>query len=272
MAGVKFKLLFSSRSPDDAWMMRMGLWILLGMGLMASVRSEDAVPWVDGERLRYEVHWGMVVAAQADMLMQRDEDTWKVTLDLKSRGMVETLYPIRSHFETWFGQSGLQARRYEAVRAEGKKQRNQLILLNTNTLSGVYEDRIKGTKKKFTFTNPETQTLLSLMAVARTVDWKPGVVREWDVCDRYRIKRVRMEGREEAMLPDAARDAAPCVVLQINELADAEGKVPERPLKARLWVRQADRVPERVDLQFGYGTFRLRRVEIQDGEGAAVER
>jgi hypothetical protein len=230
--------------------------LLASLGLAGSVVA-GPVPWTEGEELRYVIHWGVFAAAEATAKIDRDGADWRAGLTLKSRGVVETFFPMRSVFAAWFAGGSLRARKFEAERMENGHRRSQLIVLDPMKRAGRYTDRVTSSSENFVLPSAETQTLLSLLYVARTVAWAPAVQREWDVCDRSRVKRVRVVHAGEGRAPGRAGH---CLVLKAEEVANAEGRVPKRPLHARIWVNPDGMVPEAVDLSFVYGTFNLRRL------------
>jgi hypothetical protein len=236
------------------------VWTMLVSGA-AWAGAAAVVPWKEGERLRYEIYWGVVMAAEAEARVKRVGNYWHAGLDLRTRGMVEAFFPMQSTFAGRFGANTLRARRFEAERQENKRRRSQLILLNPEAKSAAYTDRVSGETVRFALPDEETQTLLTLVYAARAVPWARGVERTWDVCDRDRLKRVRARCvGEEARSAGKGAKATKLLVIQAEEVANAAGRVPQRPLRARIWLNPQGMVPEAVDLTFIYGTFNLRRV------------
>jgi hypothetical protein len=236
------------------------LWTMLVCGA-AWAGAATVVPWKEGERLRYEIYWGIVMAAEAEAQVKRVGNFWDTELELRTRGLVEAFFPMRSTFAGRMSVNTLRARRFEAERLENKRRRSQLILLNPEAKSAAYTDRVSGQTVRFVLPDEETQTLLTLLYAARAVPWARGVERTWDVCDRDQLKRVRLRcvGEEERSLGKGAK-AKKLLVIQAEEVANAAGRAPRRPLRARVWLNPQGMVPEAVDLSFIYGTFNLRRV------------
>lgn len=238
--------------------MRQSLWIL-AIFVITLGGPAKAVPWKDGERLRYEVYWGVFMAAEAELSVGRQNEQWRASLELGTRGVVDTFYPVRASFSGWFYAQNLRARRFEAERMENGRRRSHLILMNAERKSAAFTDRVRGVTTRFALPDEETQTVLTLLYVARSVEWRRGLEHTWDVCDRDQLKRVRVRCTGEEPWPRGKRGAARVLVLQAEEIANATGHPPRRPLRARIWVQPQGMVPEAVDLQFIYGTFNLRR-------------
>ena len=235
-------------------------WVVLVMSA-AWAESAAVVPWKTGEKLKYEIYWGVLMAAEAEVEVERQGDFWNAELNLRTRGMAEALFPMKSTFRGRMGVNTLRARRFEAERQENKRRRSQLILLNPEAKSAAYTDRVTGETVRFALPDEETQTLLTLLYVSRAVPWAQGIERTWDVCDRDRLKRVRVwcTGEEIRSLTKGSRKSK-LLVIQVEEVANFAGKTPRRPLRARIWLNPQGMVPEIVDLSFIYGTFKLRRV------------
>jgi len=235
-----------------------GYWILFFLPL-TGLRA--AVPWADADTEVYEVHWGLVVAAEAKLTVGKVPSGWQAVLELRSRGMVETLYPIRSRFVSQFDPGAKKSFGLEEVRHEGGKDKHHRLVLDPDQLQGRYEANVaEKNPKVFELPHGECQDVLSMLYAARTVAWGPGVAKEWDVCENKRVKRVRMNYLKEETIADAAGKGRICRVLGVEELPDREGKAPKKPLQVKVWVDKSSSQPLRADLHAVFGTFRLTRV------------
>lgn len=233
-------------------------WILFFLPL-SGLRA--TVPWADADTEIYEVHWGLVVAAEAKLTVGKVPRGWETVLELRSRGMVETLYPIRSRFVSQFDPGAERSFGLEEVRHEGGKDKHHRLVLDPELRQGRYEPNVaEGNPRIFDLPHGECQDVLSMLYATRTVAWGPGVAREWDVCENKRVKRVRMSYVKDETIEDAAGKDRICRVLGVEELPDREGRVPKKPLQVKVWVDKSSSQPLRADLRAVFGTFRLTRV------------
>lgn len=236
--------------------------MVLGWLLGACVcRVGAEVPWSGGEALKFQVHWGVLLAAEAEIRVSPIEPGWEAVLQLDARGVVRTLYPIRSRFVSRFGPSAGQSFGLEAVRSEGGREKHQRLVLDPEQRTGHYTDVLNRKERRFALPDGSCQDVLSLLYAARMVSWEQGMQREWDVGEREKLKRVRLTAEGEESIPGIDGMPRACWILRAEEQPDRKGRPPKDPHLLRAWVEQDGLRPLRADLQAPYGTFRLTRVE-----------
>jgi len=240
--------------------MEMGWRSLLCVFVLMLPAARAAVPWGDGEKLVYEVHWGMVVAAEAEMSVERTAEGWAAVLELRSRGMVDSLYPIESRFVSRFDPGATRSYGLEGIRNEGGKAKHHRLILQPEQKRGTFENVIEKSLQNLELPTETCQDVFSTIYAARTVAWGPGVVRQWDVCEKQRLKRIRLKWEKDETIRDQKGAKRACWVLQADELPDRQGKEPKKPLRVKVWVEKSNRQPLRADLRAVFGTFRLTRV------------
>lgn len=242
----------------------MRIFCLVVVVWLCVMGAGEAAPWPDGERLRYRISWGIIPAAEADFQAGKKREVWHLALDLRSVGLVAELYPLESRFTGTLMDEVWLARRFEVDRRENGRHRSQVISMNPLRKSAAFTDRISGETVRFSLPSEDCQHLLSVLYTARTVMWKPGVERFWDVCDRDRLKRVRVRCMGMERGPGARPDTPLRLVLNAEEVPNALGQAPRKPMRARIWLNPVGMVPEAADLQAIFGTFHLRRISSEE--------
>jgi len=235
--------------------------LLMMLGGCLHSAAGAAVPWGDGEKLVYEVHWGMVVAAEAKMSVASSPRGWEAVLELRSRGMVDSLYPIESRFVSGFDPGATKSFGLEGIRNEGGKAKHHRLILKPEQKRGTFENVIEKSVQNLELPTENCQDVFSTIFAARTVAWGPGVVREWDVCEKHRLKRIRLKWEKDDTIRGPDGKKRDCWVLDVEELPDRQGKAPKKPLRVKVWVEKGNRQPLRADLRAVFGTFRLTRVD-----------
>ncbi|MDX6766107.1 MAG: DUF3108 domain-containing protein [Candidatus Methylacidiphilales bacterium] len=247
------------------WIGWWGAWVLWVPGICPA----GVVPWAGGETMHFEVHWGMVVAAEAVVAVTPDAEGWRAEMELKSRGLVETLCPIRSRWVSRFSPGAERSYGLEADRKEGGREKRNRLVLDADLRRGVFTNLLEQKEKVFELPDDNCQDILSMFFAARAADWTAERVREWDVGEEQRLKRVHIELVEDEVVagPDGTDRA--CLVLVVREMADRKGHLPDKPLRMRIWVEKEGLRPLRAQLSFVYGTFRISRVDAPEAVAPA---
>lgn len=217
--------------------------------------------WREGEKLTYEVHWGMVVAAEAVFSAKKDGPVWLLSLELKSRGVVEKVHPIRSRFTSRTQTGPWRSLGFEEDRAEGKKRFQSRTVLRENFSKGRHEDLSTGKVEEFPLPQTRMDDLGSLLYAIRMQDWRKERERLFIVYDGPKIKygRARWVGKSRESV-----GIWPQQNLLLIEAwpEDENGKRKKGILK--LWLTDDEkRLPLRSHLVAKFGTFEIDLVQAE---------
>lgn len=240
--------------------------LLAGLFFWANAGRAE-IPWKTGEELTYEVHWGVLVAAEAVFTAKEDGRDWVLGLDLKSRGVVDTFNPIQSRFASRMQTDPWRSLRFEEDRSEGNKRKKNRTVLLGEPLKGRYEDLLEKKVTDFDLPQAWMDDLGSLLYAIRAQDWRREKEKFFTVYDGPKIKygRARLV-RETA----EAVGEWPSQKLLVIEAWPEDGKGKRKKGSLKLWITDDEkRLPLRADLAARFGTFEIDLVKVGKTGGAA---
>lgn len=217
------------------------------------------MPWEDGEELAYEIHWGLFVAAEGVFTARRHPQQpgqWVFLLDLKSRGVVETLSPIRSEFKSVTQVAPWRSRAFEEKRKEGKRRYDRVIRPDYRRKKIHVHDRRAQDKTDYSFDHTTVEDIGSLLYRVRVLNWGSGMKREFHVyqdkdirtVEASFVKREKWDGRETVVVFVRPNYGDPA--------KDAKG------YGVNIWMTDdREKLPIRAALKAKFGTFDIRLKE-----------
>ncbi len=251
----------------------LGILLLFSAASLAAVPSAPsassalssvpaAFPWKDGEQLDYEIRWGAILAAEARFTAtQPSPGRWHFALDLQSRGIVESVAPIRDQIYSEVEASPWRSLEYSSDRSEAGTHRRRIMDIDYLHRSGTIRDVENKTTTAFPVPYAAVDDIGSVLYEMRRIDWQPGMKRPVGVYDGPVITRgeaacLRRESIAVAGLPGEI----PCLVVFLRPIYDDPVKNAQG-YGTTLWIRDdASRVPLRADLKARFGTITLRWV------------
>ena len=223
-----------------------------------------AVPWTNGEKLTYEVNWGMIVAAEAVFTAHKDGAAWILKLDLKSRGLVETLNPIRSFFTSSLQPVPWRSLGFDQDRSEGEQKKKSHTTLNYSSLKGRHEDLLAKTVTDFDLPHAKMDDMGSLLYAIRLQNWRRDKELVFTVYDGSKIKfgRARFVGESTESV-----GVWPKQKLLLVEAWPEDEKGKRKKGSLKLWITDDEkRVPLKANFIARFGTFEIDL--IQDAASA----
>ena len=216
------------------------------------------VPWQEGETAAYGIRWGLVSAAEAVFTAHAAAPgRWRFDLDLRSLGVVDTLFPFHDRFHSVTEAAPWRSLEYGEDRQENGKTRRTLTQIDYAHHVGTFHDLAKPTVA-FPVPDAALDDLGSMLYAVRRVPWQPGMTRPLRVHDGGKIHpgTASFLRREKIMLPGIT-GPIPCLVVVLRPIY-ADRKENARGYHATLWLRDdASRLPLRADLRARFGTFTL---------------
>jgi hypothetical protein len=146
------------------------IWLALAAGVLAN--GGEKFPFHIGEKLTYQMFWGPFIVGRAVLEVAGIEavdghDCYHIVAQVRTSGIAEMLFPVRTKAESWLDVAGLFSRRYRQDHSENKRHRldetlfdyKHNRLLNTNLLTGkAYQIGL----------NAPAQDVISALYFART--------------------------------------------------------------------------------------------------------
>ncbi|MEO0453335.1 MAG: DUF3108 domain-containing protein [Verrucomicrobiota bacterium] len=228
--------------------------------ILSSVIGQADEPWRDGEQLRYEIHWGMFVAAEVNFTAKSqshdDLPSWSFQLDLKSRGVVDSLYPMQSSFLSAQQSAPWRSVLFTAHRNENKREKKYRTEINYVSQEGSFENKTDQTSEQFAFEEAALDDLLSSLYTLRRHPWEEEKTCKLTLYEDRSLKQAEARLIELTNEKDENGRRHPCFLIEAREQGELEeGK---RRVVSRIWItRDARRIPLRAECQVRFGTFRM---------------
>ncbi len=230
---------------------------MIAIGAFHAFPASAASPWKDGETVTYHIYWGMIFAAEADFMTARDGDFWDLKMELRSRGVVEGFYPIRSNFSSRQEEGRWRSHGFHFDRNEGERVRKGNVRIDYAAGRGVFRNEIDGKNKEFDV-NGDMDDFLSMLYSLRRVDWKREKQATIRTYENQNVKEgiAKLIGHE----PDGITGHRGTPLLVIEALETVAKDSTRRPLWAKIWITDDEqRIPVRAELRIKYGTFVIKR-------------
>jgi len=217
-----------------------------------------SVPWPSGEKLTYEIRWSAVSAAEAVFRAFDRGDKWEFQMELKSRGMIETAYPINDWFWSLQEKTPWRSIEYGEDRSEGKKRVKEQTRVDYKVGQAVRERWTQDKVDKFPVTAQTLDDIGSMLYSLRRGSWALHDKRTLGVYESSSVKGgevecVAMEDKALGMWPKQ-----PLIKLH-GEPTGGEHKKGA----VVIWMtNDARRLPLRAYLIFKYGAFTIELTEV----------
>ncbi len=163
-------------------------WVCACLFTTSAYCNEIKVPWVNGEMLIYEIKWGLIHAAEGMFRVEDKRDRWKFSLNLKTVGVVDSLYPIRSQFVSILQKHPWRSMGYYENRDENKRVRRTRSMVDYQKAMGVFLDEISGERKVFEFKDKILDDIGSVLYGARLIDWRKTPQKKVRVYEKGQVK------------------------------------------------------------------------------------
>ncbi len=240
--------------------MRLLCAFLLVLALLPASAAPVPVPWKDGETLDYRIRWGAVLAASAHFTARQDADGWRFALDLRTRGPVEAMHPIRSLVYSVTRADPWRSVAYGDDRFAGGKWRAASGWIDYAARSGSWHEDKDGatTDTPFPVPDPAVNDIGSMLYGLRLVAWKEGVPVPWRVYNGPEIEKAEASLlRREKIAPAEGGPEVSCLVVRVRPVY-ADAAKDAKGYGVTLWITDdARRLPLRADLKARFGTFTL---------------
>jgi hypothetical protein len=199
----------------------------------------------------------MLVAAEGTFTAEKRPGLWNFKLDLKSRGIVETTFPIRSLFSSRIQEEPWRSLRFLEDRQEGSQKKKRSTSLNYQRREGVYEDAVSREKNVFSIKSNSLEDMGSMLYALRRHPWEK--VPEWrfEVQDRWKTKvGVARVIRKEKVEGNAGQEREAWMI-EVREL-DQEGNI-RKNRWLNLWISSdVKRIPLIARARLAFGTFTIK--------------
>lgn len=218
------------------------------------------IPWRDGEKLHYEIDFAMLTAATGVFSAQRKKKVDHLQLDLKTAGIAETLYPIRSKFWSRTQLSPWRSLEYGEERDENGDFEHEKTTVDYQTG--------KATRERYTDEKTEVYEvgekayltdLVSMSYGLRSGPWRRGQRRAFSINEGGKLKQAEAICEEIEEMEVAGWPKQRLMRIHVEPKGDYEGK----GFLDFYITDDARRLPLLAKLKFAYGTAMIRLVKAE---------
>ena len=166
------------------------LFFLLFSCLMVDPASagEKTEPFHPGEKLVFELKWAVISAGEATLQVLpikkvNGNDIYHFALTAKSNKFIDNFYKVRDKIDAYTDVQMTHSLYYSKKQREGKTKKNVHVKFYWDKNEAVYNDILKGKKRKPISLLPGTFDPLSIFYFARSLPMKTNMVLERPVTD-----------------------------------------------------------------------------------------
>ncbi|MBX7158284.1 MAG: DUF3108 domain-containing protein [Verrucomicrobiae bacterium] len=230
-----------------------------------------AAPFQVGEKLTYQATWGPFVAADLtfEVASPFQPDQWRFQGFCRSRGLVETFYPIESRVESRALKSPFVTTSFYENRKEGTRRLHRYMELDFQNKWGLWYNYISGDIKKLKLKEGSAVDLFSAVYYARSLNWTKDQTRQINVFynGKYRPLSFTAQNFRETNVPHWGKQKTfELVCSEIFQAAtDVRGKL--------IVIATADErhIPLEARLDVKWGTVNLFLTQAENVTGAPLK-
>lgn len=243
---------------------------LLGFGSFIFVLK--SAPFQLGEKLIYQASWGPFIAADLsfEVAPYKQNDMWRFTGLCRSRGVVETFYPIKSSVESRAFKDPFFSFSYYENRKEGSRQLHRYTELDFKMKRGLWANYISGDRKKLKLKEGTAVDLFSAVYYARSLNWTNNQTRKVQIFHNGKYRKLSFAAKNFRQRNIEGWGKQKTFELICNEIFQAATDV-----KGSLIVVATDderHIPLEAKLDVKWGTVNLLLTEAKNVTGAPLKR
>jgi hypothetical protein len=230
--------------------------ILLAAVLISAL---DGVAFRDGEKLVFDVKYGLVTAAEATLEVQsstyQGNPVWYLTTNARTYPFFDNFFQVRDKVESWWDKQTLLPYKFAKTLQEGKYRQHRIHLYDQANLSTTYQ---KWSFKKMEWSKEQmalpftTQDILSAFYYVRNQTLKPGGVVNVNITSDGRavVTEVIVHKREKIASIFGNID---CLVIEPRLKGEAIFK---QSGKILIWVSDDNyKIPVKLTSAVTFGSF-----------------
>ncbi len=238
------------RLPAISVLCRAGLGAALAWAVAAGARAAPAPagpPWDApppelwfpvGETIDYEISWGIFTVgeatARAEWLERNGRRLLTLTVEGKSNGLVEKLYPVELFLQTVLDPVTFLPLTFEKKSREGKRRYHEMTTFDHANGQGRWRSLLKDKHKEFAI-EADTRDLMGLMYWIRKEPVGADEVRNYHVMTDEKMYELILEAGKKEPVTLSGYGKVPCIKME------PKGKFNGMFVrKGRMWVWVSD--------------------------------
>lgn len=238
-----------------------GLKIIILIAVMTAglFASSLKATITDGEKLTFNIKYGVVSAAEASLEIRsstfNDKPVWLITSNAKTYSFFDSFFKVRDTVQSWWEKENLRSLRFSKKLSEGKYQQYRVHTYDHENKTSTYQ---RWHFKKQTYRTKEieipagTQDILSSFYYVRQQELVPGSRLMVDITtDGKSYKTQVVVHRRETI--DSIFGDKECLVIEPLLKSEAVFKQSGRIL---IWVTDDEyKIPLKMTSQITFGAF-----------------
>lgn len=219
---------------------------------------EAGPPFVPGERLSYQIKWGVFPVGSAVMEVGPPVDLNGALCDqlvfsVRTNSFADKFYKVRTRAVSLVAPGFARTLRYRKSQREGKTNREVLVEYDYDRLLATYSNH--GKPEKETVIPAQTFDPLAIAFLFRLQRPQPGEVRKLPTCDGRKFLEVEVKvGERETVRTPAGKYETLPVLPAMENLSGVFKKSPDGLL--RVWYSDDHRrVPVKISSKVVVGSF-----------------
>jgi hypothetical protein len=222
--------------------------------------GDAALPFQPGEKLVFELKWTIISAGEATLEVlpvknAGEHDMYHFALTARTNRFLDTIYKVRDRIDAYTDAQMNHSLYYVQKQHEGKTKKNFHVKFFWDQHEAVYNDILKGKKRKPVSLLPGAFDPLSVLYFARGLPLAPNMVLERPVTDGKKcvIGRAKIVKQETVTVKAGTFDT----FLMVPELEDIGGVFKKSEnAKIELWVTADEkRIPVKLKSEVVVGSF-----------------
>lgn len=187
--------------------------VALLLALAAGAQAADALPFQVGEKITYQLRWGMIPAGTVvlevlPLTTMAGHTARHFRMTTRSSGFIDTFYKVRGVVEGYTDLALHHSLHYEKKQREGSSNRHVTVAFDGARLTAQYHNRLKKWARAPIAVEPGTFDPFSVIYYCRLFDFATLAVLERPISDGKKMVmgRVDNRGQQTIMINDTAYD------------------------------------------------------------------
>ncbi|MDY0152378.1 MAG: DUF3108 domain-containing protein [Candidatus Cloacimonas sp.] len=232
---------------------------ILIIAMLLTCMFVHAVPFMDGEKLTFDVKYGIINAGEATLeartSLYQGNPVWYLSTNAKTHTFFDKVFKVRDRVESWWDKDTLLPYKFAKNLQEGKYKQHRVHIYNQAALSSTYQ---RWQYKESRFENKEmdipanSQDILSAFYAVRTMPLSVGksVLVNITADGRSMLTEVKVHRKE---MEKTIFGEVECLVIEPKLKGEAVFKQSGRIL---IWVTNDQyKIPVRLESKITFGSF-----------------
>jgi hypothetical protein len=242
--------------------------VALLLALAAGAQAADALPFQVGEKITYQLKWGLIPAGTVvlevlPLTTMAGQPARHFRMTTRSSGFIDTFYKVRGVVEGYTDLALHHSLHYEKRQREGSSNRHVTVAFDGTGLTAQYHNRLKQGPRAAIAVAEGTFDPFSVVYFCRLFDFAKLTVLERPISDgkKMAMGRVDNRGQQTIMINDTAFDTF-LIEPDIKDVGGVFQKSTDATIL--IWLSADDRrLPVKLQSKVIVGSFTAEMISYQ---------